>query len=220
MSEDEDVIGDVASHALISHGRTTKPTVSPSSSTSSSSSSYGAHPADDSSSSNNNNNGGGSSSDNGNNSSSTSGKKRKSRELQGLEVQMKDPYRWSSFNGTPGSVSGKNKKLKKKLARKVPSCSCTSASIPAPHIYIPGVTEQIFVKSVTGKITTINVDLSNATVRDVKAQMYAIEGIPCCQQRIDYAGRQLVDDVMLSTATIVKESTLHLILRLRGRSKL
>ena len=119
MSEDEDVIGDVASHALISHGRTTKPTVSPSSSASSSSSSYGAHPADDSSS-NNNNNGGGSSSDNGNNSSSTSGKKRKSRELQGLEVQMKDPYRWSSFNGTPGSVSGKNKKLKKNWRGKCP----------------------------------------------------------------------------------------------------
>lgn len=73
------------------------------------------------------------------------------------------------------------------------------------------------VKSLTGKITVIAAK-AYYSIKTIKKLVQDIDGIPIDQQRLIFAGRQLEDDKTLADYGIANETTLHLVLRLRGGS--
>ncbi|KAK0612792.1 hypothetical protein B0T17DRAFT_583367 [Bombardia bombarda] len=74
---------------------------------------------------------------------------------------------------------------------------------------------QVFVKTLTGSTITLDVRLRQ-TIEEVKEMILLKEGIPTNKQRLIFAGIQLEDDRTLAFYGVDRESTLHLVFRLRG----
>eukprot|EP01091_Cochliopodium_minus_P015577 TRINITY_DN5587_c0_g1_i1.p1 TRINITY_DN5587_c0_g1~~TRINITY_DN5587_c0_g1_i1.p1 ORF type:complete len:177 (+),score=67.69 TRINITY_DN5587_c0_g1_i1:127-657(+) len=81
--------------------------------------------------------------------------------------------------------------------------------------FMPNQTMTLFVKTFGRKEITVNIS-SKAKVLQLKQQIQETEGIPLEQQNLLFSGNQLVDEFTLSDYNIQKESTLHMILKLRG----
>ena len=74
---------------------------------------------------------------------------------------------------------------------------------------------QLFVKTLTGKTISIEVE-EGESIEDVKAKISEKEGIPPEQQRLIFGGQQLQDAKTLGDYDVGDDATLHLVLRLRG----
>ena len=74
---------------------------------------------------------------------------------------------------------------------------------------------QVFVTTLTGKIITLEVQPTD-TIKHVKANIQDREGFPLDKQRLIFSRKELENPLTLSDYNIQKDSTLHLVMRLRG----
>ncbi len=78
---------------------------------------------------------------------------------------------------------------------------------------------QAFLKTLKGKTITINFETSD-NINQVKSKIEEIEGIPIDQQRLVFDGQELANGLTIGDYNISVDSTVHLLLALRGGMQL
>ena len=73
---------------------------------------------------------------------------------------------------------------------------------------------KVYVHTLTGKVIAVDFHI-NDYVYDLKAKFNELEGIPIAQQRIIFKGKQLEDGMKLINYGAEKDSSFHLVLRLK-----
>jgi hypothetical protein len=74
---------------------------------------------------------------------------------------------------------------------------------------------QVFVKTFAGKTITVEVE-PDESIESLKNKVQSKEGVPPNQQRLLFGGKQLDSRKSISDYDIEDESTMHMVLRLRG----
>ena len=83
------------------------------------------------------------------------------------------------------------------------------------YLKLRGGSMQVFVKTFAGKTLTVEVE-PDESIESLKNKLQSKEGIPPNQQRILFGGKQLDSKKSISDYKIENESTMHMVLRLRG----
>ena len=78
-----------------------------------------------------------------------------------------------------------------------------------------GSSKQIFIKTLAGKTITMDIN-DNDTIGSIKGKIFEKEGIPVDQQRLVFNGKQLEDNQTVNSYGIENDSSIHLVLRLKG----
>ncbi|KAG2378534.1 hypothetical protein C9374_008173 [Naegleria lovaniensis] len=133
----------------------------------------------------------------------------KLREISLLKCYNISKFHCPQFNFSKISVE-RNVSLRCHILRQITLCEIEDTSLL--HV---NQSFKIYVKNLLGKTLELFVT-SQDTIQDLKRLYAAITEIPPESQRFIFAGKRLCDDHTMEDYNIQKESTLHVVLRLRG----